>query len=36
MKESNYTTIFLKRLIIYRRCCIMRMVMRNEKIHFHA
>ena len=30
------TTIFLKRLIIYRRCCIMRMVMRNEKIHFHA
>ena len=32
----NNTTIFLKRLIIYRRCCIMRMVMRNEKIHFHA
>ena len=30
------TNIFLKRLIIYRRCCIMNMVMRNEKIHFHA
>ena len=31
-----HTNIFLKRLIIYRRCCIMKMVMRNEKIHFHA
>ena len=31
-----YTNIFLKRLMIYRRCCIMKMVMRNEKIHFHA
>lgn len=30
------TNILLKRLIIYRRCCIMNMVMRNEKIHFHA
>ena len=30
------TNNFLKRLIIYRRCCIMKMVMRNEKIHFHA
>ena len=30
------TNIFLKRLMIYRRCCIMKMVMRNEKIHFHA
>lgn len=31
-----HTNIFLKRLMIYRRCCIMKMVMRNEKIHFHA
>ena len=31
-----YTNILLKRLIIYRRCCIMKMVMRNEKIHIHA
>ena len=30
------TNNFLKRLIIYRRCCIMKMVMRNEKIHIHA
>ena len=30
------TNIPLKRLIIYRRCCIMKMVMRNDKIHFHA
>ena len=30
------TNNFLKRLIIYRCCCIMNMVMRNEKIHFHA
>ena len=31
------TNIFLKRLMIYRgRYCIMNMVMRNEKIHFHA
>ena len=30
------TNNFLKRLIIYRRCCIMKMVMRNEKIHFHV
>ena len=30
------TNIFLIRLMIYRRCCIMNMVMRNEKIHFHA
>ena len=34
--RSADTNIFLKRLIIYRRCCIMKMVMRNEKIHFHA
>jgi len=30
------TNNFLKRLIIYRRCCITKMVMRNEKIHIHA
>ena len=30
------TNILLKRLIIYRFCCIMDMVMRNEKIHFYA
>ena len=30
------TNVFLKRLIIYCRCCIINMVMRNEKIHFHA
>ena len=30
------TNILLKRLIIWCRCCIMKMVMRNEKIHFHA
>ena len=34
--EYAHTNIFLKRLIIYHRCCIMNMVMRNEKIHFHA
>ena len=34
--EDAYTNIFLKRLMIYRRCCIMKMVMGNEKIHFHA
>ena len=33
---TSHTNIFLKRLMIYRRCCIMNMVMRNEKIHFHA
>ena len=35
-KTKCYTNIFLIRLMIYRRCCIMNMVMRNEKIHFHA
>ena len=30
------TNILLKRLIIYRFCCIMDMVMKNEKIHFYA
>ena len=33
---AAYTNVFLKRLIIYCRCCIMNMVMRNEKIHIHA
>ena len=44
MEKSNILTIselcdtnaFLKRLIIYHCCCTMKMVMRNEKIHFHA
>ena len=36
-KHPEILISFLKRLIIYRgRCCIMKMVMRNEKIHFHA
>ena len=40
-KESGgrgtiHTNAFLKRLIIYHCCCTMKMVMRNEKIHFHA
>ena len=33
---SSNTNILLKRLIIYRFCCIMVMVMKNEKIHFYA
>ena len=36
LRTNGHTNVFLKRLIIYRRCCIMKMVMRNEKIHFHA
>lgn len=35
-KQSINTNILLKRLIIYRFCCIMVMVMKNEKIHFYA
>ena len=36
LRSISHTNILLKRLMIHRFCCIMDMVMKNEKIHFYA